>query len=96
MEHTKLPWIIYEITLDGEIVGICKKDDEDKIVCGDMKLKDAEYIVRCVNSHEDLLVAAKAMNAYVKEYSGSEMSQQFLILTNNLEQAISRAEPKKE
>ena len=74
------------------MITACEGYDFHEAIARTYKLEDAEYICRAVNSHEGLVEAAKALNDYVREYSGSEMSEQFELLTNRLEEALKAAD----
>ena len=67
MEHTKLPWIAYVENLGhghyGKIKLVTQKHlDENLLAIGEIKSPhDANFIVRAVNAHDDLLAACECV-----------------------------------
>jgi hypothetical protein len=67
MSHSKLPWLENEIPVESddpdsnsirwEIGGI----SNPKWIAKTQTKEDADFIVRCVNSHDDLLAACKLL-----------------------------------
>lgn len=90
----------YEIWVCNQCSG--SWDSLEKYV---LKMKNGGFISCCPDSNprpylpssrvKDLVKAAKRMNNYVKEYSGSEMSVQFELLSKNIETALKQFEEEK-
>lgn len=73
-----------------EICVCISPDDPTYCIC------EAKFIPYLPSSRvKDLVKAAKRMNNYVKEYSGSEMSVQFELLSKNIETALKQFEEEK-
>src|SRR5690242_9280075 len=69
-EHSPLPWRVVaregwvdDIVDAAENHVFCSGHDYD--AAGYMSPRDADHVVRCVNSHDDLLAALKAHDAYM-------------------------------
>jgi hypothetical protein len=81
--HTPLPWKIEERVSQGIFIMGNIPDDYDKTVCvmqwtsplvpRDIKMADAEFIVRAVNSYADLLKACE----FFIEYLEAEWPEEF-------------------
>ena len=107
MKHTPTPWKVIKNKEEDryEVYGSDSKDQNacDWIMCDETyyptapTIEDAEYIVQCVNSHDELLEAAKwALDAFSDPADMDK--QQFFnsleYLRNSLEKAIKNAEAK--
>lgn len=101
-KHTPTPWTIgvYDASEDFKSinthVAVCKPDGSLLATCGPVDAEskaDAAFIVRAVNSHEELVQFARNVEAYLAGLGTSRDDAECALL-NHAEQTIAKAEGK--
>jgi len=89
MEHTKTPWLVEKL---GKKHVICTIHEPIANMMGDNEEANAAFIVKAVNSHDKLVLAAQALSAIldvkIVETPTGELRNEYCDMNINIKQLL--------
>ena len=96
MTHTPTPWYAYETISDNYSILSCqlKKNGLKTDIAHYVLKEDAEFIVRAVNAHDELVEACKGAIEQMEGFLSDGVSLGMAVKIQQIKQALAKAEEK--